>query len=652
MALERPPVEADVKIERVFPELSFDIPVSMVQAPHDPEHWYLVEKAGRITRFSINNPADAAVVLDISDHVLSEPSETGLLGLDFHPLWPEIPEIYVNFTEGTEADFDSQIARFTSLDGISFDPTSEEILLKVAQPYINHNGGHVLFGPDGYLYLGFGDGGSGGDPLKNAQNLETLLGKMLRIDVNNGDPYAIPADNPYADGVDGLPEIYASGLRNPWRYSFDLESGVLYVGDVGQNAWEEVDRVENGGNYGWNGKEGTHCYYESLCYNPEFIDPILDYAHIDNKASIVGGYIYRGSAIPAFSGLYLYADTVLADLYLAVPDAVTGNWTHTTLIDNLGIQPTSFAVDSEGELYLLGYNDGGIWKIVPGDGSGNSDFPTQLSETGCARPSKPGDPVAGMLPYTVNVPLWSDGASKIRYLAIPEGENITVLEDGDFELPVGSVVRKDFLMGSNLIETRLLMHDSQGWAGYSYRWEGSDAVLLNGGATSEEGWMFPSRGECLQCHTEAAGQTLGLEWAQLNRDGQLEDWAEFLSRSVEVEALATLGGEASIESQARSYLHANCSYCHRPEGVAGLTIDLRVTTDLTEMGICGVAPDKGDLGLSAPLLLEPGNPGNSVLLLRMQDTGLDRMPPLGTEKVDEEAAAVVESWISGLTGCE
>ncbi|WP_455365304.1 PQQ-dependent sugar dehydrogenase [Kaarinaea lacus] len=345
----------------MFKDVPMDVIVYMTQAPGDDRYWYVVEKPGRVLRFE-NKPdaADATVFVDISDRVDAGPSEAGLLGMAFHPQFRTNGYVYLSYT-GHDGGLKSYISRFKSLDSNeSVDPGTEKRLLEVAQPYSNHNGGQIEFGPDGYLYIGWGDGGAGGDPKGHGQNTQTLLGAMLRIDVNNGNPYAIPATNPFASNNNGKPEIYAWGLRNPWRWSFDRETGKLWVADVGQDNWEEVNIIHKPGNYGWNGKEGKHCYKAARCENPAFIDPVIEYDH-DAGCSVTGGYVYRGSEISALSGIYLYSDFCAGTLWGA-RDAGNGVYESFQLAaSNLNI--ASFAQANNGEIYLL-HIRGEIYKIV------------------------------------------------------------------------------------------------------------------------------------------------------------------------------------------------------------------------------------------------------------------------------------------------
>jgi len=229
----------------------------------------------------------------------------------------------------------------------------------VDQPFLNHNGGQIAFGPDGLLYVGLGDGGSGGDPLGHAQDTSTLLGSILRIDVDRGTPYAVPPDNPFAAGG-GRPEIFAWGLRNPWRWSFDRETGELWCGDVGQNRWEEVDRIRRGGNYGWNVREGAHCFASAECDSAGLIEPVAEYSH-DEGCSITGGYVYRGATLPQISGAYVYGDFCSGRIWGLF--SAGGGALAPRLLAESGLQISSFAEDHDGELYVVDYG-GGIHRLA------------------------------------------------------------------------------------------------------------------------------------------------------------------------------------------------------------------------------------------------------------------------------------------------
>jgi len=347
-----------IALEPVFGNTTFDRPVGVLTRKDHPRDIYVIEQSGRIFGLKLDSPSsEPRLILDLSDRVYDKGSEQGLLGLAWHPEDPGIA--YVNYTTKTE----TVIARFEASDGDAdrLNAASEERLLTFKQPYSNHNGGQLAFGPDGYLYIGTGDGGSGGDPHNNSQNLNSLLGKILRIDVDrktDGLAYGIPADNPFVE--EGRPEIYAYGLRNPWRFSFDSETGKLWVADVGQNRFEEIDIVEKGGNYGWRIQEGTACFNpKNDCETEGLKQPIYTYGR-DEGVSVTGGYVYRGAARQDLTGWYVFGDYGSGTIW-GLKQRGDGSSELVTLLAS-GENLTSFGVDSEGELYVCTY-EGRILRI-------------------------------------------------------------------------------------------------------------------------------------------------------------------------------------------------------------------------------------------------------------------------------------------------
>jgi glucose/arabinose dehydrogenase len=328
-----------------------DNPVGLASANDGSGRLFIVEKTGRIRVLQGGNVLPESF-LDISDRVGSSGSEQGLLGMAFHPRYTENGYFYVNFTNNNG---NTVIARFQASDPAAntADPGTETDLLHVQQPYPNHNGGEVTFGPDGMLYLGLGDGGSGGDPQGNGQSTDTLLGKILRIDVDQGDLYAIPPDNPFAQGG-GKGEIFAYGLRNPWRFSFDRSNGDLWIADVGQNSWEEIDYLPAGSppgaNFGWNYREGLHNYQGNPPARLKLVDPVAEYGH-DQGCSVTGGYVYRGAALPAWQGVYLFGD-YCSGIVWGLSPRDNGGWRMTQLFET-GVNISSFGEDEAGELYLV-----------------------------------------------------------------------------------------------------------------------------------------------------------------------------------------------------------------------------------------------------------------------------------------------------------
>jgi glucose/arabinose dehydrogenase len=367
-----PPTDTvpQIATQRVFDQLSFAQPVSLKQAPGDSSRWFVVEQSGVVRVFDNDqNTNTAPVFVDISGPVASG-GEAGLLGIAFHPSFPGTPEVYLSYTVRS-GNLISLISRFTSdVGGTALDVGTEEILLSIIQPQDNHNGGDLVFGQDGYLYASFGDGGGGGDPGNNAQNTANLLGTLLRLDIDSNSLYDIPPDNPFASpnfctqGVSGgtpCPEIYAYGLRNPWRISIDSMTGDLWLGDVGQSAFEEIDRVALGQNYGWNIREGANCYPPGSTCADTFAEPVTQYGR-SLGGSVTGGYVYRGSAFPELAGWYVFADFASGRIFAVPADSQPTVEPEVLLDTTLSI--STFAEGVDGELYVVDYSGGTIHQIV------------------------------------------------------------------------------------------------------------------------------------------------------------------------------------------------------------------------------------------------------------------------------------------------
>jgi len=332
----------------------------------DANQLYIVDKGGKIL-IEQNGTLSNTPFLDITSRVGSDGSEQGLLGLVFHPDYKDNGYFFVDYTN---RNGNTVIARFTAnTDRTNADPSTFKQILTVNQPFANHNGGQLAFGPDGMLYIGMGDGGSQGDPNRNGQNTNVLLAKILRIDIDHGDPYAIPPDNPFADGTGGKPEVWDFGFRNPWRFSFDRQTHDLYVGDVGQAKWEEVDFIATGTkgglNFGWNIMEGAHCYSPATnCNQNGLVLPVTETAHPANCA-IIGGYVYRGAQYPTINGAYFFTDYCSGTVWAMTRDA-SGAWTTTQVIASPSSYAgySSFGEDLAGELYITDLANGAVYHLV------------------------------------------------------------------------------------------------------------------------------------------------------------------------------------------------------------------------------------------------------------------------------------------------
>jgi uncharacterized repeat protein (TIGR03806 family) len=585
------------------------------------------------------------------------------------------------------------------------DAASEQVVMEVAQPsYANHKAGMIAFGPDGMLYIATGDGGGGGDPLNAGQDLTTLLGKILRIDVRtppvpgSGLNYVIPADNPFAASNPPVRrEIWAYGFRNPYRFSFDRITGLLYAGDVGQGQWEEIDVVRRGGNYGWRLMEGNHCYNPpSNCDPGGLTRPIAEYAHEGGGGAVIGGYVYQGSVVPELAGVYLFADFVTKRIMGLRYDGLTASPIYNLAASTLTIG--GFGQDSTGEVYLLEYV-GGIHVLRPSTQPPPSTFPQQLSDLPAllAAGSGQGHTVDGVYPYAPSAQLWSDGASKERYFALPDYAHpapdyaqMSYRRSNGWDFPEGTVAVKNFLLSLDLrdpegtrkrIETRLLVKKNGAWHGFTYEWNDgeTDARLLAGGKQRSftiidpsgqpfsYSWTYPTRGQCTQCHTAGSNFILGLNTAAMNHDflypasgvtdNQVRtlDWLRLFDPPLpappgllpRMPDPSDVG--APLGDRARAYLAANCSMCHRPGGTAGTSLDFRWEVLNEELYAIGVNPSRGDLGIAGAKIIKAGDPDASVLVARMATLApVHRMPPLATTRVDDEAAALLRNWIATL----
>jgi uncharacterized repeat protein (TIGR03806 family) len=676
--------------ERVFPNLSFkNQMVEMMQVPSDSSRWFVVERFGTVRVFENKQDVKAYTdFVDITARVDSSCAECGLLGMAFHPDFPATPRVYVTYTSKDRplGGPDTHLSEFTSNDGgLTLDPASERVIFTIQKEGEHHHGGRIGFGRDGLLYMSTGDGFSVGTD--NGQLLTTLRGKMLRIDIRGTTGtalYKIPADNPFAastslcnqtgNGPQNCPEIYAWGLRNPWRWNFDRETGDIWLGDVGESDIEEVDLIKRGGNYGWRCYEGTLDISKkwrtggACAGKTDLLPPVAQFTH-DTGHVVIGGVVYHGKAIPGMAGRYIFGS--FGGLIWDIPTDTKPTLTITGGLQS-GLQPSSFNEGNDGEIYLTNiYRN--LQRIVAA-GATTGGPAAKLSATGCVNASNATQPASGLIPYEPNAKLWSDGASKERWMALPDGKNVTVNADGDWDFPNGTVLVKNFRLDNRLIETRLFMRHPDGvWAGYSYEWntDQTDATLVKGGKTVTVGgqtWHYPSEAQCLQCHTEAAGFSLGLETKQLAFNIEYPQTGRDAHQLLTLNEIKVLtppianptaqepyrdpkGTVGTLGERARAYLHSNCSQCHRPNGGSTANMDLRYSTALADTKACGVAPGLGDLGIANAKLIAPGDAAHSVLVSRMNRRDAYGMPVIGSAKVDAEGVALITEWVNSLTSC-
>jgi uncharacterized repeat protein (TIGR03806 family) len=708
------------KLELAFPEVrSFSQPVAIVSPPGETNRLFVLERTGRIRVIpNLENP-ERVTFLSITREVQSGSGEQGLLGLAFHPDYQRNGTFFVFYT-ARETGAPNRLSRF-QVDPENPNEAiveSEVVLFSQRDDAGNHNGGDLHFGPDGYLYVSLGDEGAANDSLNNSQRLDRdFFAGILRIDIDkrpgNLEPnphpaivfdesgqanYSVPADNPFVgvqqfNGNSLIPkevrtEFWAVGLRNPWRMDFDSATGDLYVGDVGQGRLEEIDIIVKGGNYGWNYREGSIVgpNRREVPEGVSFIDPILEYSRgtrSNQGSSITGGVVYRGSRIASLFGSYLFADYVSGNLWrLRYDGSSSVEWENIgreTGISALGEDPRN------GDVLLADFNSNRIRRLVQDEASDSPEtlLPQSLAETGVFLDLASLTPNTGVVPYSINTPFWSDGAIKRRWFSVPELEQKLVFAlSGNWGLPSGTVWIKHFDLelkqgdpeSTRRLETRLIVKNDEGVYGVTYRWdeaqenaflipeEGRDEtfVVEKNGVLFEQVWRYPSRGECLNCHTKQGGEALGFNTAQLNQNHRFGDADENQilaysragyftglvdSDSLGERAVALDDDTESLTERVESYLASNCSQCHQPGGTSIGLWDARMEIGLEESGIIGGALANPSIH-SGRRVVVPGDPGASELLRRISSLGTERMPPLGSNVLDQEAIDLVRDWIT------
>ena len=659
------------RLVQAFPRLRFRKPLYIGQPPDGSNRLFVLEQDGLVKWFEKRRDVEQAyLALDIRRRVYTRHPEEGLLGLAFHPAFARNRSVFLHYSANRPRR--GVVSRWQmNRAGTRFLPSSEQVVLQQSQPWGNHNGGGLEFGPDGFLYVTFGDGGSANDPLNSGQNLATWLGSILRIDVDHGSPYTVPRDNPFVHVPGARPEIWAYGLRNVWRFSFDRVTGDMWGGDVGQDRWEEVVLIRKGENHGWNVREG-HAPFRPRRVRTKLVEPVVSLNRRIAR-SVTGGYVYRGKRLPGLLGAYVYADYETGNIWALRHD---GEKLKENRLIARGSSISSFGEDRDGEIYFTSF-DGRIYTFVQGRPPRPQDvFPKRLSDTGLFTDMRRLTPHPSLIPYSVNAPLWSDGAEKERFLMLPDMQRVRVDEQGEFHFPRGTIFVKTFYFGrpgrgaakGERLETRLLILGDGGWAGYTYVWnEAQDEALLIDGRVErplEPGkptptWTFPGRADCMSCHTEVAGRVLGFQREQLDR---IHDYGG--TRENQLDALTRVGvfdravprrawpdwddPQADLGAQVRAYLDSNCANCHRPAGTGNAKIDLRAEVPLEQAHLVNEPPSQGHLGVPGATVLTPGRPEKSLLYLRMQRTDEKGMPNLAHNTPDTKALERIARWIKSM----
>jgi uncharacterized repeat protein (TIGR03806 family) len=695
-----PEPPAPYRSEVAFPKLPpFAEPLDMAYVPGG-NRLAIAERRGKIFTFVNDLKTEKA------DLLLQIKAAEQIYAITFDPQFAKNGYLYVTYVIGDNKANGTRMSRFeVKGDPPVADPASERTLFW--WPSGGHNAGCLKFGPDGMLYIGTGDGSGIADEYQTGQDLTDVRAKILRIDVSDPRFYSIPKDNPFVDRGTARPEIWAYGLRQPWKMSFDAKTGDFWVGEVGQDLWESVHRIQKGGNYGWSVKEGTHDFRPERPKGPDAIlPPVFEHSHSEFR-SLTGGYVYRGSRLKDLVGAYVYGDFDTGRIWAL---RLEGRKVDASELTVTALRVVSFGVDEAGELYFIDFAGGRIHRLVAAEKQPDAPpFPRKLSETGLFTSTKELKPAPGLIPYDVNAQLWSDGATKERYLALPGNSQIdfdaVVYPYGDihpghprgWRFPDGTVAVKTFFLdlepeapskGRRRLETRLLHFEFRPgteeygdgyWRGYTYEWndDQTDAVLVDKAGRDrtftikdksgdrKQTWHFPSRSECTSCHTMPAKYVLGLNTLQMNKDhdyggGRVANQLRTLEHlgvfkaplpkpPEELPRLTNYQDKTQpIEARARAYLHSNCAHCHMKWGGGNADFELLATMDLKATKVLTDPPRQGKFDLKDPGLVVPGSPERSMLLYRMKRLDAPRMPRVASSVVDEEGVKIVEQWIKEM----
>lgn len=716
------------RVARTYPKLKLDYPVCVEHQPGSDRLLVITEPnayAPTTLRRFVDKPDTSEL------ETLYSWKDGVAYSICFHPNFEKNGHVFIGWN-GTTADDKvkrTRVWRF-HLDPkppYRFDSASAKEILAVESD--GHNGAAIAFGHDGMMYVTTGDGTSDSDTNIVGQKMDSLLAKVLRIDVDHPDPgktYSVPKDNPFVGQKGIVPETWAYGMRNPWRMTVDRKTGHLWVGQNGQDLWEQAYLIHKGDNCGWSVQEGSHPFYPNRKRGPTpIVTPTVEHHHSEFR-SLTGGIVYYGPGHKELHGAYIYGDYSTGKVWGIHHDGTKALW-HRELASTT-LQITGFATDSRGELLICdhrGKGEGALYHLEPTPkNAAPPAFPKKLSESGLFRSVKGHVMEPGMIPYSVNAQLWSDGAHKERWLGLPgAGTKMDVTAKDGWNCPEGTVLVKSFALEPEpgkrrWIETRFLTKQDGQWYGYSYVWndEQTDATLVPKEgmdreytvAGGKQKWRYPSRTECMVCHSRAANFVLGISTIQLNKvhdyggvkENQLHvlerlgvlnvPWHDEVVADIREQMLAAgkkkqevndyierqtatrLQREAKpssllskppekykrlvdpydkaqpLDLRARSYLHANCSICHVEAGGGNAQFNVDFLAAADKVQLFDVKPQHNTYALPDARLVAPGAPERSVLLHRVSMRDAGHMPPLATSRVDREAVEMLREWVRGM----
>lgn len=689
-----PEPPARLTVERVFADVKLQKPTEMIRLP-GTDRWLVVQLNAKIFSFSTATNRDQYLAVDLRKR--QQPWRQ-TFGIALHPRYPAFPYCYITGTAGPRHPSEgARLSRFTVTDfnRFSIDANSEKVLARWSSN--DHMGGSPKFGPDGFLYFGIGDGQRPNppDPSGTGQDIGDLQSSICRIDVDHEDPglpYRIPDDNPFVSVPGARGEIWAFGVRNPWRMGFHRTRGELWIGDVGWEMMEMVHKVERGANYGWSVIEGTQPVKpDGVRSQVPVTPPVAEYDHTQGR-SITGGYFWHSKRIPELEDTYLYGDYQSGKIWGLKHNGTKAVWNR-ELVDTR-IRIITFAEDNDGEILVVDFN-GPIYKFNPNPAASaapNSAFPKRLSETGLFKDLQSQTPEAGVIEYSINAGHWADNTTSRQWFGIPGDGKMGIntrsyFDDGTvkgyFNYPEGMVFAKTVSYANDIskpasrrrIETQVLHKLDQDWRAYNYIWndDQTDAILQpNKAAYSTlrirdprephgfrtQRWLHASRDQCMLCHIWRGGSINGFRVEQLNRAhvgesiNQLDKLESMAYVEVKLQrpepAVSPYDETASLNDRARRYLDLNCAHCHMRGGGGSAQFLLMHSATEDEMEVFGQPAMQGNFGLTNAKVIDRGHPSRSVLLYRLAKSGPGRMPKFGNELIDQRGLQLLRDWIARM----